>query len=74
MSLVQNREDLVLRQSDEIAVGFNGKGYFRGTNRLRRPKQYYSAVLSFQTLDEDALLFLAVNEELVSEMSTYLSQ
>ncbi|KAK3855199.1 hypothetical protein Pcinc_038380, partial [Petrolisthes cinctipes] len=55
-------EDLVLRQSDEIAVGFNGKGYFKGINRLRRPKPYYSVVLSFKTLDEDALLFLAVNE------------
>lgn len=43
-------------------MGFNGKGYFKGTNRIRRPKQYYSTVLAFKTLDEDALLFLAVNE------------
>ncbi|XP_071547005.1 laminin subunit alpha-1-like isoform X2 [Panulirus ornatus] len=55
-------EELVLRQADEIAVGFNGKGYFKGTNRIRRPREYYSAVLSFKTLDEDALLFLAVNQ------------
>ncbi|XP_063590781.1 laminin subunit alpha lam-3-like isoform X2 [Penaeus indicus] len=55
-------EKLVLRQTNEIAVGFNGKGYFKGTNRIRRPKQYYSTVLAFKTLDEDALLFLAVNE------------
>ncbi|ROT86038.1 Laminin subunit alpha-1 [Penaeus vannamei] len=55
-------EKLVLKQTNEIAVGFNGKGYFKGTNRIRRPKQYYSTVLAFKTLDEDALLFLAVNE------------
>ncbi|XP_042207400.1 laminin subunit alpha-2-like [Homarus americanus] len=55
-------EELVLKQSDEIAVGFNGKGYFKGKNRVRRPKEYYSTVLAFKTLDEDALLFLAVNE------------
>ncbi|XP_064107459.1 laminin subunit alpha lam-3-like isoform X1 [Macrobrachium nipponense] len=56
-------EELVLQQGDEIAVSFNGKGYFKGTNRLRRPKAYYSTVLAFKTLDEDALLFLAVNED-----------
>lgn len=57
----------MLRQADVIAVGFNGKGYFKGTNRIRRPKEYYNAVLSFKTLDEDALLFLAVNQAKVSK-------
>nr|XP_053638425.1 laminin subunit alpha-2-like isoform X4 [Cherax quadricarinatus] len=55
-------EELVSRQADEIALGFNGKGYFKGTNRIRIPKQHYSTVLAFKSLDEDALLFLAVNE------------
>ncbi|XP_063877309.1 laminin subunit alpha-1-like isoform X1 [Scylla paramamosain] len=55
-------EELVLRHRDEIAVGFNGKGYFKGSNRYQRPKPYYNTVLSFKTLDEDALLFLAVND------------
>ncbi|MPC29133.1 Laminin subunit alpha-2 [Portunus trituberculatus] len=56
-------EELVVRHRDEIAVSFNGKGYFKGSNRYQRPKPYYNTVLSFKTLDEDALLFLAVNDE-----------
>lgn len=56
------REELVLRRSDVIAVGFNGKGYFKGNNKMMRPKPYYNTVLSFKTLDENALLFLAVND------------
>lgn len=56
------REELVLRRSDVIAVGFNGKGYFKSNNKMMRPKPYYNTVLSFKTLDEDALLFLAVND------------
>ncbi|KAG0726288.1 Laminin subunit alpha-2 [Chionoecetes opilio] len=55
-------EELVLKQSDERAAGFNGKGYFKGSSRQQRPKPYYNTVLSFKTLDEDALLFLAVND------------
>ncbi|XP_050712288.1 laminin subunit alpha-1-like isoform X2 [Eriocheir sinensis] len=53
-------EELVLRES--LALGFNGKGYFKGNAGLMRPKPYYNTVLSFKTLDEDALLFLAVND------------
>lgn len=55
-------EELGQKQSDGIAVGLNGKGYFKGNNGYQRPKQYYNTVLSFKTLDEDALLFLAVND------------
>ena len=55
----------MLRKSEAEAVGFNGKGYFKGSNRMQRPRPYYNTVLSFKTLDEDALLFLAVNEEKV---------
>lgn len=64
-SVCVHREELVLRHRDEIAVGFNGKGYFKGSNRYQRPKPYYNTVLSFKTLDEDALLFLAVHDEKV---------
>lgn len=72
-SLSWCREELVRTTSDVIAVGFNGKGYFKGTNRLRRPKPYYNTVLSFKTLDEDALLFLAVNDVKVrKDVSVYL--
>lgn len=66
------REELVLRQSDVIAVGFNGKGYFKGSNQMMRPKPYYNTVLSFKTLDEDALLFLAVNDVKVREGLAFL--
>ena len=53
---------MVVSHRDEIAVSFNGKGYFKGSNKYQRPKPYYNTVLSFKTLDEDALLFLAVND------------
>ena len=63
------RIELITRQEDEIAFGFNGRGYFRGepaTYRANRP--HYSVVLAFKTLDENALLFLAANEEKVSNL------
>ncbi|KAK7085775.1 Laminin subunit alpha-2 [Halocaridina rubra] len=56
-------EEMVQSREDNIAYSFNGKGYFKGSSRHRRPKPYYSTVLAFKTLDEDALLFLAVNED-----------
>lgn len=55
----------MLRES--LALGFNGKGYFKGNTGPMRPKPYYNTVLSFKTLDEDALLFLAVNDVKVME-------
>ena len=61
-----NRVELISRQEDEIAFGFSGKGYFHGLPaRSRRPKEHYSVVLAFKTLDEDALLFLTTNEQKV---------
>ena len=60
------RFDLEIKEEDRTSFGFNGKGYFKSHNQLRRPKPFYSVVLSFKSLDEDALLFLSVNEAKVS--------
>ena len=60
------RFELISQPEDEIAFGFNGRGYFKSEPvPFRRPKPYYSVVLAFKTLDEHALLFLATNEEKV---------
>lgn len=56
--------ELISRQEDENAFGFNGKGYFRSLpQRSRRPKNHYSVTLFFKTLDEHALLFLTTHED-----------
>ena len=58
---------LVKPHEDEGNYGFTGKGYYKGTLRLFQPMEYYSVVLAFRTLDENALLFLAINEEKVKK-------
>ncbi|KAL7642435.1 UNVERIFIED_CONTAM: hypothetical protein RMT77_006996 [Armadillidium vulgare] len=55
--------ELYVEDQDKTAFGFNGKGYFKGYNVIRRPRPFYSVVLSFKSLDEDALLFLSYNKE-----------
>ncbi|KAF2361238.1 Laminin G domain [Trinorchestia longiramus] len=57
--------ELITRQEDEIAFGFNGKGYFRGEPQPFGlvHRRFYSVVLAFKTLDEHALLFLVTDEQ-----------
>ena len=52
-------------EEDQTSYGFNGKGYFKDMSRPWKPEKFYSVVLSFKSLDENALLFLAYNKHKV---------
>ena len=54
---------------DESTFHFNGQGYAEFPQIPRYDSRQYSVTFSFKSLDENALLFLAINETLVSYLN-----
>lgn len=51
---------------DQTSFRFNGRGYAELSQIARYDPRQYSVTFSFRSLDEHSLLFLAVNETVVS--------
>lgn len=51
---------------DESSFRFTGQGYAELAQIPRYDSRQYSVTLSFKSLDENALLFLAINDTIVS--------